>query len=302
MMTVSQADARKTKKVTRIVAARPVLEGGGFLVHRPFPTAELMQVDPFLLLDEMGPVIYPPGGAKGAPDHPHRGFETVTYLLAGEMEHRDSAGHAGKLTPGDLQWMTAGAGVVHSEMPSDAFQKQGGRMHGFQLWVNLAAKDKMTAPRYQELSARSVPIMDLPGQGAKVRLLAGEFNGAKASVQTHEPILYLDVELADKGSFEVAVPSGHTCLVYCFEGKCHVGPDGGEVRAHTLVLFEEANDLVTVKAQGACRFLVLAARPLKEPVARRGPFVMNTEAEIRQAFADYQEGRFATIPPKVQKT
>ncbi|MBM4253058.1 MAG: pirin family protein [Deltaproteobacteria bacterium] len=300
-MTVSSAKSQK--KIARIVAARPVLEGGGFLVHRPFPTPELMQVDPFLLLDEMGPVIYPPGGAKGAPDHPHRGFETVTYLLAGEMEHRDSAGHAGKLTPGDLQWMTAGAGVVHSEMPSEAFQKSGGKMHGFQLWVNLAAKDKMMAPRYQELSAQSVPVVDRPEEGAKVRILAGAFGGETAATQTTEPILYLDIELAAQGSFKVSVPIGQTCLVYLFEGKCHVGADGAEVRAHTLVLFEEAGDLIVAKAAaGPCRFLVLAARPLREPVARRGPFVMNTEAEIRQAFVDYQEGRFATIPPQVKRS
>ncbi len=301
-MTASQIDPIEKKKVTKIVAARPVLEGGGFLVHRPFPTPELMQVDPFLLLDEMGPVIYPPGSAKGAPDHPHRGFETVTYLLAGEMEHRDSAGHAGKLTPGDLQWMTAGAGVVHSEMPSDAFQAKGGKMHGFQLWVNLAARDKMTAPRYQELSARSVPVVDLPAQGAKVRLLAGEFNGQRAEVQTHEPILYLDVELSNQGHFEAAVPPGHTSLFYCFEGKCHFGSNSAEAKAHSLILLEEAGSLLVARAQGPCRFLVLAAKPLKEPVARRGPFVMNTDAEIRQAFVDYQEGRFATIPPQVKRT
>ena len=158
------------REPTGIVRARRTVEGGGFVVRRPFPTPEMAQFDPFLLLDEMGPVDYAPGKAVGAPDHPHRGFETVTYLLDGEFEHEDSAGNRGKLTPGDIQWMTAGRGVVHSEMPSKRVRDEGGRVHGFQIWVNLPARDKMTAPRYQDVLAAKLPVATVrrrQGDGAR---------------------------------------------------------------------------------------------------------------------------------------
>ena len=289
------------KSVTRIVVGRQAMEGAGFLIHRPFPTHELLQIDPFLLLDEMGPTSYAPGAAQGAPDHPHRGFETVTYLLAGEMEHRDSAGHVGTLRPGDLQWMTAGSGVVHSEMPSEAFQKTGGSMHGFQLWVNLAAKDKRAEPRYQELSASHVRMVEDSASGERVKVLAGEYRGVTAQVQTHQPILYLDVELKAGAEFTLEVPQDLTNFVYVYEGSLEAGREGRQVMAHHLGLFDTVQGELLVKATTQSRFLVLAAAPLREPVARRGPFVMNTEQEIREAFLDYQSGRFAMIPPKVDK-
>ncbi|MCX6107303.1 MAG: pirin family protein [Proteobacteria bacterium] len=289
------------KSVSRIVVGHQAMEGAGFLIHRPFPTHELLQIDPFLLLDEMGPISYAPGAAQGAPDHPHRGFETVTYLLAGEMEHRDSAGHVGTLRPGDLQWMTAGAGVVHSEMPSAAFQKTGGLMHGFQLWVNLAAKDKRASPRYQELSAAHVRIVEDSDLGERVKVLAGEYRGVTAQVQTHQPILYLDVELKADAEFILEVQKDLTNFVYIYEGSLVAGSEGKHVAAHQLALFDDVQGELFVKAKAQSRFLVLAAAPLREPVARRGPFVMNTEQEIREAILDYQSGRFAEIPPKVDK-
>jgi redox-sensitive bicupin YhaK (pirin superfamily) len=289
------------KSVTRIVVGHQAMEGAGFLIHRPFPTHELLQIDPFLLLDEMGPISYAPGTAQGAPDHPHRGFETVTYLLAGEMEHRDSAGHVGTLRPGDLQWMTAGAGVVHSEMPSAAFQKTGGLMHGFQLWVNLAAKDKRAIPRYQELSASHVQIVENSVLGERVKVLAGEYRGVTAQVKTHQPILYLDVELKTDAEFVLEVQKDLTNFVYVYEGSLEAGGEGAQVLAHQLALFDTVQGELFIKAKTPSRFLVLAAAPLREPVARRGPFVMNTEQEIREAILDYQAGRFAKIPPKVDK-
>ena len=293
--------AKYRKSVTRIVVGRQAMEGAGFLIHRPFPTHELLQIDPFLLLDEMGPISYAPGAAQGAPDHPHRGFETVTYLLAGEMEHRDSAGHVGTLRPGDLQWMTAGAGVVHSEMPSAAFQKTGGLMHGFQLWVNLAAKDKRASPRYQELSASHVRIVENSVSGERVKVLAGEYHGVTAQVQTHQPILYLDVELKADAEFVLEIQKDFTNFVYVYEGNLEAGREGRQVAPHQLALFDAVQGELFVKANTQSRFLVLAAAPLREPVARRGPFVMNTEQEIREAILDYQSGRFAEIPPKVDK-
>ncbi|MEP6994977.1 MAG: pirin family protein, partial [Acidobacteriota bacterium] len=174
----------KARTVDRVLSSVETLEGAGFLVHRPFPTSALDQFDPFLLLDEMGPMELAPGQAKGAPDHPHRGFETVTYLLSGEMEHRDSRGNHGRLTPGDVQWMTAGAGVVHSEMPAADFLARGGRMHGFQLWVNLPRRDKMMAPRYQEIPAARIPEATSADGAVAVRVLAGEALGSRAVIDT----------------------------------------------------------------------------------------------------------------------
>src|SRR6266851_9999844 len=176
------------REPTRIVTAHRQREGAGFIVRRPVPTPGLDVADPFLLIDEMGPVDYGPGEAVGAPDHPHRGFETVTYVLEGEMEHEDSAGHRGRLGPGDVQWMTAGAGIVHSEMPSQRIREQGGRVHGFQVWVNLPKKDKLTRPRYQEYSREKLPHARTGDGKAQVRVIAGEALGARAVIDTHIPI------------------------------------------------------------------------------------------------------------------
>src|SRR5436305_1692535 len=180
------------REVSRITTAHRQSEGAGFVVRRPFPGAEIDSVDPFLLLDEMGPVDYAPGEAVGAPDHPHRGFETVTYVLEGSMEHEDSAGHRGRLGPGDVQWMTAGAGIVHSEEPSRELREKGGRVHGFQIWVNLPARLKMTRPRYQDVPAASIPTAQTGDGRAKVKIIAGEALGRKAVIETHTPIVHQD--------------------------------------------------------------------------------------------------------------
>jgi redox-sensitive bicupin YhaK (pirin superfamily) len=176
----NKQDVEQTERtVSGVVTSIETLEGGGFLVRRPFPKPAFSDFDPFLLLDEMGPMDVAPGEAKGAPDHPHRGFETVTYLLSGEMEHRDSHDHAGRLTPGDVQWMTAGSGVIHSEMPSREFQRRGGRMHGFQLWVNLPQREKMMNPRYQEIANAQIPTATSADGLVSVKVIAGEAMGAK---------------------------------------------------------------------------------------------------------------------------
>jgi hypothetical protein len=288
-----------SRSVKRIVPAIATLEGAGFLVHRPFPTSELDQVDPFLLLDEMGPSQLAPGEAKGAPDHPHRGFETVTYMLSGRMEHRDSHGNAGALGPGDVQWMTAGSGVVHSEMPAAEFARSGGRMHGFQLWVNLPRRDKMMTPRYQEVPAASIPAAKSGDGKVTVRVLAGEALGARAVIDTRTPILYLDATLEPGGRLVQPVPREFNAFAYVVEGSGVFGDDARPATDEQLVLFGKDGDDVALEATGArvLRVLLIAGQPLEEPVARYGPFVMNTRSEVLLAFEDFKSGRFGEIPP-----
>jgi redox-sensitive bicupin YhaK (pirin superfamily) len=288
----------RSRGVSRVVTAHRQTEGGGFVVRRPFPGAELDSADPFLLLDEMGPVRYAPGEALGAPDHPHRGFETVTYVLEGEMEHEDSAGHRGALGPGDVQWMTAGSGVVHSEMPSARMRRDGGRMHGFQLWVNLPAREKMRAPRYQEFPAAKLPKGAAPDGRARVTVLAGEALGARAVIETVTPIVYHDWTLEPGARAEVPLPESHDAFVYVFAGEARVGPDGRAVRDGQLALLGPG-DTVGLACVGEAavpaRLLLIGGVPLREEIARWGPFVMNTEAEIRRAIADFRSGRLGEI-------
>jgi len=289
------AENRAVREPSRIVTAHRQREGAGFIVRRPFPTQGLDLVDPFLLLDEMGPVDYAPGEAVGAPDHPHRGFETITYMLDGQFEHEDSAGHKGVLRPGDVQWMTAGAGIVHSEMPSHEIREKGGRVHGFQIWVNLPATLKMTRPRYQEVSGDKIPQAASPDGRARVRVIAGEAFGVKAVIDTHIPIVYQDWTLDAGADVTVALPREQQALAYVFQGSALVGNEGKEIRDGQLAMFA-AGDAVRLRgAAGGGRLLLLAGVPTKEPVARYGPFVMNTQAEIAQAVRDYQSGRMGEI-------
>jgi quercetin 2,3-dioxygenase len=280
-----------------IVRARRTVEGGGFVVRRPFPTPELALFDPFLLLDEMGPVVYAPGQAVGAPDHPHRGFETVTYLLDGEFEHEDSAGNRGKLTPGDIQWMTAGRGVVHSEMPSARVRQNGGRVHGFQLWVNLPARDKMTAPRYQDVTAATLPVAKSADGKATVKVIAGKALGVSANVETRTPILYFDVTLEPGARVVLPAPAAYNVAAYVFDGTARIGPHhDAESGAFVILGDGDAVELACAPdPKSPARMLVLGGEPLNEPVARYGPFVMNTEAEIHQAIDDFRSGRFGDI-------
>jgi quercetin 2,3-dioxygenase len=287
-----------SRTVERVITAHRQLEGGGFVVRRPFPTRALELVDPFLLLDEMGPADYGPGEAKGAPDHPHRGFETVTYMLEGQFEHEDSAGNRGAIAAGDVQWMTAGRGVVHSEMPNRQIRERGGRVHGFQVWVNLPARDKMMAPRYQEVPRARIPEAMSPDGRARVRVIAGEALGVRAVIDTRTPIVYQDWSLRPGAAVEQEVAASHHAFAYVFEGRAEVGNDGRVLSDGQLGLLGPG-DLVRLAvsedaAQGA-RLLLLAGQPLREPVARYGPFVMNTEAEITRAIDDYRAGRLGEI-------
>ena len=289
------AQKPEVREPLRIVTAHRQREGAGFIVRRPVPTQGLDTVDPFLLLDEMGPVDYGPGEAVGAPDHPHRGFETITYMIEGEFEHEDSAGHRGTLRPGDVQWMTAGGGIVHSEMPSKEIRAKGGRVHGFQIWVNLPAKLKMTRPRYQEVPSARIPEAKTADGRARVRVVAGEALGVHAVIDTYLPIVYQDWTI-DAGA-DVAVPLAREeqAMAYVFRGSVAVGDEGREIGDGQLAILG-AGDAVRFRgAAGGGRLLLLAGVPIREPVARYGPFVMNTQEEIFQAVRDYQSGRMGEI-------
>jgi len=286
------------RPVRSVVAAHRQLEGGGFPVRRPFPTHGADMVDPFLLLDEMGPVTWGPRQAIGAPDHPHRGFETVTYVLAGRMQHRDSTGRTGDLTPGDVQWMTAGSGLIHSELPEPAFFESGGVMHGFQIWVNLPRAHKMTAPRYQEIGAKGLPVAESPDGKVWVRVIAGEALGAKAVIDTFTPISYLHFKVQPGGSIDQPIAADHNTFAWVFSGEAALGPEGKRVTDGHMATFGPGDSVrvaVPADATGPAELLLLSGRPLNEPVARYGPFVMNTKQEILQAFEDYRAGKLGQI-------
>lgn len=285
------------RDVAQLIDAQRFLEGGGFPVRRAFPTRALSYLDPFLLFDHLGPVNWAPGEAVGAPDHPHRGFETVTYLLEGSMVHQDSAGNRGMLAPGDVQWMTAGRGIVHSELPEPSYKARGGVLHGFQIWVNLPARDKMMAPRYQDIAAAKIPRAQSADGKIQVRVIAGEALGVSAAIDTRIPITYLHYTLAPGALAQQRIANGHTGLMYVIDGEVLIGLREQPVREGQMARLSDGDIVQMRVAEDASRFanvLLLAGQPLNEPVARYGPFVMNTEAEIRQAIRDYQSGRLTS--------
>ncbi|MGH8178969.1 MAG: pirin family protein [Steroidobacter sp.] len=293
--------AGRPRRTAQLVTAQNTIEGGGFPVRRPFPVAGFSHFDPFLLVDHLGPVQWPPGEALGAPDHPHRGFETVTYVLAGENEHRDSFGNADVLRPGDVQWMTAGGGVIHSEMPTSRFQAEGGVQEGFQIWVNLPAVDKMMTPRYQTLRADQIPVATSTDGRVHVRVIAGESLGATARIDTRVPIQMLHFTIAPGGSLEQFAPAEQNVLIYVFKGAARIGADGREVKEGQAALLDSGDSVgiaVAEAATQAAEVLLLSGKPINEPVARYGPFVMNTREQIEEAFRDYQSGRFGVIPAR----
>jgi hypothetical protein len=274
----------RPREVANLVDAQPTVEGAGVRLRRALGSRLLPMLDPFLLLDEIhseNPDDYLPG----FPTHPHRGFETVTYVLDGAMEHRDSMGNHGHLGPGSAQWMTAGHGIVHSEMP----QQEKGRMWGFQLWVNLPAANKMIRPRYQDIAPGRV--VETMVDDAAVRLVAGEVDGKRGPVEgiVTAPEM-LDVSLPPRGAMSRALPTAHNAFVYVIEGSVQIGGARTTVGAGQLAVLGPG-DLLALRSDAGGRMLCLAGRPLGEPVARYGPFVMNTDDEIRQAVDDYRSGR-----------
>lgn len=282
------AAPRNVREVAKVIRAEPTVDGAGVRLNRVLGGRALPLLDPFLLLDEFrsdSPNDY----IAGFPDHPHRGFETVTYMLEGAMEHRDSVGNHGRLGPGSAQWMTAGRGIVHSEMP----KQERGLMWGYQLWVNLPKRSKWRAPRYQDIAGDRIETRAV--DDANVRVVAGNAGGIVGPVQgiDVEP-LFLDVKLERGGRFSHELPPEHTAFLYVVAGALDVGSGSREVREGELAVLG-SGELVAVGCRASSgRGLLLAARPLNEPVARRGPFVMNTDDEIRQAFEDYRTGRLVS--------
>ena len=281
----------KPRNITRIIRAMETSDGAGVRLKRSIGTPQLDYLDPFLLLDEFKS-DQRDDYIAGFPDHPHRGFETVTYMLAGSMEHKDHTGNQGTLVSGSVQWMTAGKGIIHSEMP----KQEEGLMWGFQLWVNLPEAKKMSEPRYQEFTPDEIPVVSHE-DGTVTRVIAGESGGAVGAVQgiATEP-LYLDVTLPPGKRFEQPVKEGHNLFAYVFEGEGELGAadeqKGQQVGAGQLALFSDGDGVVATSRDVPMRFLLLAARPLNEPMVRSGPFVMSSEEQIREAFRDYREGRF----------
>jgi redox-sensitive bicupin YhaK (pirin superfamily) len=294
--------AAHDRPVASVTTAPSGLEGEGFPVRRAFAGVDLRALDPFVHMDQMGEVEYAPGEPKGTPWHPHRGFETVTYIIDGEFKHQDSNGGGGLITNGDTQWMTAGAGILHIETPPDYLVASGGLFHGFQLWVNLPAALKFSPPRYQDIRASNVALLSSADGGALVRVIAGEVAGHEGPGITHTPIALVHATLSPGATLSLPWPSDFNGLVYALAGSGSVGPERRPVRMGQLAVYG-AGDAITVSADARQEsrsptfdVLVLGGRPIREPVVAYGPFVMNTKAEIVKAFEDYQAGRLGSVP------
>jgi redox-sensitive bicupin YhaK (pirin superfamily) len=275
---------------------QPHWVGDGFPVRSVFSYHELTDVhDPFLLLDYAEPFQFPPSAApRGVGEHPHRGFETVTIVYQGELEHRDSAGNQGTIGPGDVQWMTAASGVVHEEFHSESFTKTGGTFEVAQLWVNLPSGQKMSPPRYQEIRASDVPRVNLPHGAGTARIIAGEFAATRGPAHTVTPIVLCDVQFAAGHTAELSLPDGYTTMLVLEHGSVVVN-DAEPMRGVELAVFDRAGDRITVDCRQDARALLLSGKPIGEPVVGQGPFVMNTREEIQQAMIDYQSGRMGSL-------
>ncbi|MDB5342622.1 MAG: yhhW [Schlesneria sp.] len=283
------------KAIRRIVRdVRPHWVGDGFPVRSLFSYQEGDEFDPFLLLDYAGPHRFAPAEAKrGVGEHPHRGFETVTIVYQGELEHRDSSGSHGTIGPGDVQWMTAASGVVHEEFHSERFARDGGTLEMVQLWVNLPAQEKMSPPRYQGIVDSQIPRVSLPDGAGTARIIAGEFQGVRGPASTFTAINAWDLQLNPNGSVSLHLPEGDTALIVVQSGTLQVNDN--PLKAVELALFERSGELVILRAESASRLLVLSGEQLNEPVVGQGPFVMNTREQIREAIADYQAGRMGHL-------
>ncbi len=286
----SNETVTRPRSVERVIAGQATSDGAGVKLTRVLTQPLQRRLDPFLMLDAFG-TDNPQDYIGGFPDHPHRGFETVTYMIAGRMRHRDSAGHEGLLQNGGVQWMTAGRGVIHSELP----EQEDGRMEGFQLWLNLPAKDKLRTPWYRDIQSAEIPEVTT-AEGVKVRVIAGSSHGVDGAMKREvtEP-LYLDLEIPAGASFSQSLPATHNAFLYVYRGGLQVGDTHVPVQRLVILGNDEGSDGVVVRAPAATRALLIAGQPLDEPIAQYGPFVMNTKDEIMQAVQDYQAGKFAAI-------
>jgi hypothetical protein len=294
--------ASNERPVLSVTTAPSGFEGEGFPVRRAFAGVAKHLLDPFIHMDQMGEVEYAAGEARGTSWHPHRGFETVTYMIDGTFQHRDSTGGGGLITDGDTQWMTAGAGILHIERPPEDLVVSGGLFHGVQLWVNLPAVDKFVEPRYQDIRGGEVKLLRSPDGGALLRLIAGSLGDHEGPGVTHTPITYLHATVTAGARLTVPWTPGYNALAYVLAGRGTVGSEGRPVRTGQLAVFGQGGHL-TLAADASqdahtpdLEVLLLGGRPIGEPVAQYGPFVMNTKAEIAQAFEDFQAGRMGQIP------
>ncbi|MCX4544911.1 pirin family protein [Streptomyces sp. NBC_01565] len=292
-ISTAAAPAATTRSTARVVSPFHTLEGEGFPVRRPFPQAGLPFVDPFLMVDQVGPHVLGPGEAKGAPPHPHRGFETIQYVIEGAMEDIDSEGHKRVMNPGEVQWLTAGSGLVHLARPTPGLLADGGPQHLLQIWVNLPARLKATPPRVQYGSPADIPAVDT-GEGAELTVITGSTHGVTGPFDTHTPVLVVHARLAAGGRAEFTVPAGHNAMLYVLSGTAAT-PDAALANGHLAVLGQDGDRFVVSAPDEAAEVLVLAGEPIGEPVARSGPFVMNTTAELHQAQLDYQQGLMGRI-------
>jgi redox-sensitive bicupin YhaK (pirin superfamily) len=290
------------RPVLAVTTAPHGFEGEGFPVRRAFAGIDKSYLDPFIHMDQMGEVDYAPGEPKGTSWHPHRGFETVTYMIDGIMQHQDSTGGGGVISNGSTQWMTAGAGILHIEAPPEALVLSGGLFHGIQLWVNLPAAEKWTAPSYQDIGADAVKLVSSPDGGALLRIIAGDVGGQGGPGSTRTPISFVHATISPGARLELPWKPDFNALVYALSGHGTVGADGRPFEGGQLAVLG-AGDVITVSAAQAqdshtpaLDVLILGGRPIREPVAQYGPFVMNTRAELVQAFEDFQAGRMGVVP------
>jgi len=274
------------RTISHIIEPQLVIEGAGVLLKRSIAPRQSNEYDPFLLFDHFAFNNPLEGPSRGFPTHPHRGIETVTYMLEGSVNHRDSLGNAGKIGSGDVQWMTSGRGILHEEMPR---RSENGNIYGFQLWVNLPAAQKMSQPRYQEVSSGEIPVVE--EDGVTVRVVAGELNGTRGPVtEINAAPLYMDVKLAPASKFILPIPSGHTVLAYVFEGTGEFGDQ--VVESVSMVVFNDDGSQIEVKSETGVQFMLIAGAPFKEPIVPYGPFVMNTVEEIQQTIQELRNGTF----------
>jgi len=283
------------RKVLNINDCMKTFEGDGIPVTRAFPVPEMREFDPFLLFDHFGPINYEPGGATGVPAHPHCGFEAITYLLGGEVEHKDSWGGQAAIETGDIQWMTTGSGLIHSELVTEQFKKSGGIIQGLQIWVNLPKKDKQVKPWYQHIKKDDIPVIK-ESSGVEIKVLVGKVKETKSLVQTYSPVSIFDVQFSNSGQINLEISKNKIAMVYVIDGELQFVEENKIAAKGQMIYYDQSADeinLTSISTEGS--YLVLAGEPLNEPVVRHGPFVTNTEGEMKQAMLDYQNGKMGEL-------
>ena len=284
-----------TRKVLNINDCMKTFEGDGIPVTRAFPVPEMREFDPFLLFDHFGPINYEPGGATGVPAHPHCGFEAITYLLGGEVEHKDSWGGQAAIETGDIQWMTTGSGLIHSELVTEKFKKSGGIIQGLQIWVNLPKKDKQVKPWYQHIKKDDIPAIK-ESSGVEIKVLVGKVKETKSLVQTYSPVSIFDVQFSNSDQINLEISKNQIAMVYVIDGELQFVEENKIAAKGQMIYYDQSADeinLTSISTEGS--YLVLAGEPLNEPVVRHGPFVTNTEGEMKQAMLDYQNGKMGEL-------